>query len=269
MSKRTNALELLRKDHRDMQALFPRFDRSSGKEQDRVCRQMVDALKMHTRIEEEVFYPYVREATDREDLVEEANIEHGTAKQLIADLESHEGDGVHRQAVVHVLGQYLGLHIREEEDRIFPLVEKAGVDLEALGEELLEHRKRQQDEPPSEPPEELMKRAKWIESPDEREDYPGQTLATRNPEVIKAWAEARKARPATVPGYDPQHPRVLRLDFPGYREGLVPVSWEAWLRVFEERKLVFLFQQHLSSGRRSNFFHLYNPERDEEVPSPS
>lgn len=141
MARQTNAIELLRKDHRQVKAMFHRFENADEQEQEQLCRQMVDALKMHTRIEEEVFYPYIREASDRLDLIEEANVEHATAKQLIADLESGR-DGVHRQAVVKVLGEYVGHHIQEEEEKIFPLVEKLGVDLEALGEELLEHRER-------------------------------------------------------------------------------------------------------------------------------
>ncbi|HEX5767608.1 MAG TPA: hemerythrin domain-containing protein, partial [Burkholderiales bacterium] len=79
------------------------------------------------------------EATDRVDLLEEASIEHNAAKQLMAELESN-GDGVHRRALVKVLGEYVGHHIREEEEKIFPLVEKMGVDLQALGEELAERR---------------------------------------------------------------------------------------------------------------------------------
>lgn len=139
MARQMNAIELLRKDHRQVKAMFRKFESADEQEQEQLCRQMVDALKMHTRIEEEVFYPYIREATDRLDLIEEANVEHATAKQLIADLESGR-NGVHRQAVVKVLGEYVGHHIQEEEEKIFPLVETLGVDLEALGEELLDHR---------------------------------------------------------------------------------------------------------------------------------
>ncbi len=106
-------------------------------------------------------------------------------------------------------------------------------------------------------------RAKWIESVGEREDHEGQTLATRNPEVIKAWAEERKATPATIPDNDAEEPRVLRFDFPGYDDGLKEVSWDAWLGVFERRRLVFLFQQHLKSGKQSNFFRLDSPERED------
>jgi hemerythrin-like domain-containing protein len=142
MSKQSNALELLRRDHRDVQAMFHRFEKAGEKEQDELCRQMIQALKVHTGIEEEVFYPYVRESTGRADLLEEASVEHTAAKNLIAELESGKGDGLHQRAVVKVLGEYLSHHIREEEEKIFPAVEKSGVDLEALGQELMERRKQ-------------------------------------------------------------------------------------------------------------------------------
>ena len=299
MPRQANALEILRHDHREVQQLFHRFEKASGKEQDKLCDDMVKALKTHTRIEEEVFYPYIRQATDCIDLVEEANVEHGTAKQLIADLESGH-DGVHRHAVVKVLSEYVGHHIREEEDKIFPLVEKTGVDLQALGEELMAHKKgekgdvmgsskegpaekastekggggfaaqahsREEDEAYREAVGDELgrsaRRAQWIYSPNEREDHEGQTLVTRNPAVIRAWAEERKAKPATSPGGDPQNPRVLRFDFPDYDKNLQELSWEAWFNTFESRGLVFLFQQHMKSGKQSNFFRLESPSRED------
>jgi hypothetical protein len=285
MAKSANALEILRHDHRELQRMFQRFESAGEREQEKLSRQMADALKLHTRIEEQVFYPFIREATDYVELVEEAQAEHTAAKTLVADLESAR-DGVHRYAVVKVLGEYVGHHIHEEEHKIFRVIEKTGVDLQALGEEMMEQRKRKggaasSDEAADAPQghsraadegyraryltrlSPSAQRAKWISSPDEGEDYAGQTLVTRNPAVIRAWAEERGAKPATVPGEDPENPRVLRLDFPGYAEGLTPVSWETWFRVFEERKLVFLFQQHLKDGRQSNFFQLDAPERED------
>lgn len=278
---RQNALEILRRDHREVQQLFHRFEQAGRQEQEKLCREMADALKTHTRIEEEVFYPYIRQATDAIELVEEASVEHGSAKQLIADLESGR-DGVHRHAVVKVLAEYVGHHIREEEDKIFPLIEKTGVDLEALGQELIEHRNsasgngggfaaqahsREEDEAYREAMSGELgrsaQRAKWIYSPGEREDHEGQTLVTRNPAVIRAWAEERQAKPATSPGGDAQQPRVLRFDFPDYDKGLQQVSWQAWFDTFESRGLVFLFQQHMKSGKQSNFFRLDSPSRED------
>jgi hypothetical protein len=105
-------------------------------------------------------------------------------------------------------------------------------------------------------------RAKWIESAEEREDHAGQTLATRAHDVIKTWAEEREAKPATIPGGDVDQPRVLRFDFPGFDDELEEVSWDAWFRTFDDRELVFLFQQHLKSGKSSNFFRLDSPHRE-------
>lgn len=108
-------------------------------------------------------------------------------------------------------------------------------------------------------------RAKWINNVGEKEDRPGQTLATQSHDVIKHWAEERKATPATIQSNDPQNPRVLRFDFPGYGgQSLQPVSWDAWFKPFDDRHLVFLFQQHMRDGSQSNFFHLDSPDREHD-----
>lgn len=107
-------------------------------------------------------------------------------------------------------------------------------------------------------------RAKWVHSPDEHEDRPGQTLATRSHEVIRHWAEERGARPATVAGSEHDgRPGVLAFDFPGYGgRQLKKISWDDWFRSFDERQLVFLFQEHTRDGKQSNFFRLDNPKRE-------
>ena len=107
--------------------------------------------------------------------------------------------------------------------------------------------------------------AKWIHSPEERGDRPGQTLATRSPEVIRAWAEERGGRPATVPETDHDgHAGVLRITFA--QEGnsrLEEIGWDEWFRPFEERQLVFIYQETTTDGNQSNFFRLDNPERED------
>lgn len=109
------------------------------------------------------------------------------------------------------------------------------------------------------------KRAKWIHSPDEQADRPGQTLATRSHEVIQHWAEERGGRPATVP--DTEHdgrPGVLRFTFTDEGNNrLQEISWDDWFRSFDERNLVFLYQDRKSDGSQSNFFRLDNPERED------
>jgi hypothetical protein len=114
---------------------------------------------------------------------------------------------------------------------------------------------------------ESTKRARWIHSPDERPDRRGQTLATRSPEVIRAWADARGGRPATATRGDDGRPRTLRMAFrdgdDSSRRRLEDISWEEWLSVFEERDLVFVYQEERRDGRQSNFFRLDNPTRED------
>ncbi len=108
-------------------------------------------------------------------------------------------------------------------------------------------------------------RAKWIYSPDEREDRPGQSLATRVHEVIQAWAEERGAKPATVPSTrHGDRLGVLRFDFPDFGgRKLEEVSWDDWFKTFDERDLVFVFQHHKADGSQSNFFRFDSPHREE------
>lgn len=111
-----------------------------------------------------------------------------------------------------------------------------------------------------------LKNAKWVNSPDEHEDHPGQTLATRNHDVIRRWAEERQATPSTVPGSEHDgHVGVLTFDFPGYGgQNLQHISWDDWFQAFDARNLVILFQEHLQDGRPSNFFHLVNSEQQND-----
>lgn len=107
--------------------------------------------------------------------------------------------------------------------------------------------------------------SKWVNSVGDHEDHKGQSLVTRNHDVIKKWAEERGATPATVPGTQHgDHLGVLRFDFPGYggRE-LEHVNWEDWFKTFDDRDLVFVYQEHQKKGNQSNFFRLDNPHRQD------
>jgi hypothetical protein len=107
-------------------------------------------------------------------------------------------------------------------------------------------------------------RAKWIHAADEHEDRPGQSLATRSHEVIQHWAEEREAHPATVPGTEhADRPGVLRFNFPGYGgNSLQEIDWDEWFKSFDDRDLVFVFQEHKTDGAQSNFFRIDNPNRE-------
>ena len=110
-----------------------------------------------------------------------------------------------------------------------------------------------------------VKYAKWVHGQDEHEDRPGQSLATRDHEVIQRWVEQRGGRPATVP--ETEHdgrPGVLRFLFTDDgNDRLQEISWEDFFRSFDERELVFLFQEHKADGSDSNFFRFDNPNRED------
>jgi hypothetical protein len=110
-------------------------------------------------------------------------------------------------------------------------------------------------------------RALWIESSDQHAERPGQTLATRDHDVIRQWAEERGAVPATISGTEHDgRPGVLRFDFPNFgRSGgrLRQVDWDEWFETFDARNLVFLFQEQMKRGNQSNFFRLDSPDRED------
>lgn len=110
-----------------------------------------------------------------------------------------------------------------------------------------------------------IKRATWIATPEEYEGRGGETLATRNHDVIMQWADARGGKPATVPGTEHEgRPGVLRFDFPGGAKGrLKEVEWDRWFETFDSRDLVMIFQERLSNGSRSNFFRFISPHRED------
>jgi predicted HTH domain antitoxin len=108
-----------------------------------------------------------------------------------------------------------------------------------------------------------LKYSQEIRSTSDRPERPGRSLVTTDHDVIRQWAEERKAVPATVAGTEHSgHLGVLRLDFPGYSgDRLQEVSWDDWFEAFDKRRLNFIYQQKQSSGKPSNFFQLENPDQ--------
>jgi hypothetical protein len=136
---RDDAIALLKADHRRVEEWFEQFEKARGKERkSSLARRICDALRVHARIEEEIFYPAFYEATGEEDLHHEAIIEHDHAKKLIAEIESSGPDDEYYDARVKVLSEMIKHHVKEEEQRggMFAQARSSGMDLQVLGEQL-------------------------------------------------------------------------------------------------------------------------------------
>ena len=133
----SDALALLRADHQKVQGLFDQFEKTRSEDRkSTLAEQICQELTVHAQIEEEIFYPAAREAIREEDLVDEATVEHASAKDLIAQIEgSSAGDDLF-DAKVKVLGEYIKHHVKEEQNEMFPQIRKTKLDLKELGERM-------------------------------------------------------------------------------------------------------------------------------------
>ncbi|TDB71206.1 hypothetical protein [Micromonospora sp. KC723] len=111
-----------------------------------------------------------------------------------------------------------------------------------------------------------VRSSQLITAPTDRPERPGRSLVTTNHEVIRNWARARGARPATIAGTERDgRPGVLTFEIPGYRESrrVQVISWDDWFRTFDARKLNLIYQEQLRDGRQSNFFRTESPDRED------
>jgi hypothetical protein len=133
-----DALKLLKQDHDKVKKAFKKFEKmdpeSSAAQQ--LAAQTIADLKLHTQVEEEIFYPALRQALEEDDLLNEAVVEHKSAKLLIQDLESMDASDPMFAATFTVLGEYVDHHVKEEEGEMFREARKAKLDLAGLGEQI-------------------------------------------------------------------------------------------------------------------------------------
>lgn len=132
-----DAIALLKADHGTVSGLFADYEKTdSSKKKKSLVAEICTELSVHAQIEEEIFYPAVREALKDKLLVPEATVEHGGIKDLITQLEGIEPNGEDYDAKVKVLSEYVEHHVKEEQNEMFPKVKASSLDLVALGAQM-------------------------------------------------------------------------------------------------------------------------------------
>ncbi len=148
---RNDAVSQLDDEHIAVKKLFQQFQKLADADApaderkalaDRICRE----LTIHATIEEELFYPPVRQATQEDDMMDEADVEHAGAKKLIAEIEAMDGDASHFNAKVKVLGEMIDHHVTEEREQMFPKARQTELDLVAIAAALKARRAELEEE---------------------------------------------------------------------------------------------------------------------------
>lgn len=135
--RQPEAIAFLMRQHREVEGLFDKFEAT---EDDNGKAGLVDqiclALAVHAKIEEELLYPEAEAKIDEPDMVDEAYVEHATAKDLISQLEGMQVGDQYYDAKVKVLSEYIAHHVKEEETELFPEIKRADMDLIDIGKKL-------------------------------------------------------------------------------------------------------------------------------------
>ncbi len=150
----TDAITLLRADHKRVSALYEQYEstRSAAKKKALVAT-ICQELSVHAQVEEEIFYPAVKAALKDKALVPEAQVEHATLKELIAQVKDKEPDGEMFDAKIKVMSEYTKHHVKEEQNEMFPKARTTRLDMKELGARIAARK------------EELMANPELMESP--------------------------------------------------------------------------------------------------------
>ena len=146
-----DAIDLLIEDHENVKSMFEQYEELGERahvSKHKLAQQICDALTRHTVIEEEIFYPAVRQAIKDDDIMDEALVEHASAKDLVAQIQAMQPGDELFDAKVKVLSEMIDHHVGEEEGEMFPKVRKTKLDLEQLGAEMAA-RKEEIEPPPA------------------------------------------------------------------------------------------------------------------------
>jgi hemerythrin superfamily protein len=148
--QKMDAISLIKADHRKVEELFESFEKArNSARKEKLVRQICMELTIHSMIEEEIFYPACSGQIEEEDVLDEAYVEHDGAKVLISELSNSDPDNEFYDAKVKVLSEMIKHHVKEEEKRsegILAQAKEAGLDMEGLGERLMQRKQELMEE---------------------------------------------------------------------------------------------------------------------------
>ena len=155
LAKKNDAVDLLDADHLAVKKLFNDYKKlcNAGEPSEKklgIAEQICQELTVHAQIEEKIFYPQLRDAIDDDLLLDEAEVEHGTAKDLIAQISEMSPEDDLYDAKVTVLGEYIDHHVKEEREEIFVKARKSKLDLVSMADELSQRKMELMEEYKSE-----------------------------------------------------------------------------------------------------------------------
>jgi hemerythrin superfamily protein len=136
-----DALSLLKIDHDEMSDLFDRYEAlvagdASNEERRNLAEEICTQLTVHAAIEEEIFYPALRDATEEDDQVDDALAEHDAVKEIVANIEAGDPAEPMYDEMIGTLAELVAAHVQEEETRLFDLARMSSLDLEDLGAQM-------------------------------------------------------------------------------------------------------------------------------------
>lgn len=141
----SDAITMLKDDHRKVEKAFKKYEKMSDGDYEKkkeLADHICDELTVHMKLEEEIFYPAVKEGIkSAEDIVNEGVVEHSGAKVLISEIQGMKGNEELFDSKVKVLAEQIEHHVKEEEGEMFPKVQNSKLDTVELGKEMAHHKK--------------------------------------------------------------------------------------------------------------------------------
>ncbi len=143
-----DAIALLKADHKRVSDLYAQYEKTRSQAKKRsLVASICQELSVHAQVEEEIFYPAVKAALKDKELVPEAQVEHASLKELIAQVRDKEPDGELFDAKIKVMSEYTRHHVKEEQNEMFPKARKTRLDMNELGERIAARKKELMESP--------------------------------------------------------------------------------------------------------------------------